>query len=90
MIYGYTQQGTHCNAGAAPLIQITSKLQAQEPYMLCVCERLWDRRQGSVCLADRLAAQRRSTALFSCNNAITGPGAGDTGERRQQPRHDKY
>lgn len=32
-------------------------------------------------LADGPRASRSSTTLFSCNNAITGPGTGDTGGR---------
>lgn len=49
-----------------------------------------NRQQSAVCPADGRRAEHGSRTLFSCNNGITGPRAGDTGERRQQPRHAKY
>lgn len=59
-------------------------------YVVCMRVCGTDSRVQCVCVADRQRAEHRSRTLFSCNNAITGPEAGDTGERRQQPRHAKY
>lgn len=54
------------------------------------CECVSKPQESAVWLADGLWAERGSATLFSCNNAIPGPARGDTGERRQQPRHAKY
>lgn len=40
------------------------------------CECVSKSQESAVWLADGLRAERSSAALFSCNNAITGPGRG--------------
>lgn len=87
---GYTQH-THSNTGASQFIRHNQQNTALRViYVMCTCGCVQNRQQSAVCLADRLRAEHSSRTLFSCNNAITGPGAGDTGEKRQQPRHAKY
>lgn len=82
-IYTYTQM----NTGASRFIQ--QSIAMTRIYIVRIWS-VWSRRQGAMCVADRLGLEHRIRSLFSCNNAITKPGAGDTGERRQQPRHAKY
>lgn len=85
-----TQKKHRCTAVHPRYQQRESWRSPKSCVRMCVCIERKKKKKTAVSLADRLWAELESRTFFSCNNAITRPGAADAGERTQQPRHAKY